>query len=69
MPAWTEEYLAALAARDHVEKANQHVYDAYTRLADRIGQSQGQHERQPAQGASANAGPSGAKQTPFITFY
>ncbi|CAI7597333.1 unnamed protein product [Penicillium pancosmium] len=34
MAHWREEYLAALAVRDHREKANLTIYDAYTRLAD-----------------------------------
>ncbi|KAL4948813.1 autophagy protein [Aspergillus filifer] len=35
MPHWTEEYTAALAARDRREKANIAIYNAYTQLADR----------------------------------
>lgn len=35
MADWKETYLASLEARDAVEKANQSIYDAYTRLADR----------------------------------
>lgn len=34
MAHWREEYLAALAVRDHREKSNIVIYDAYTRLAD-----------------------------------
>ncbi|KAI5309481.1 hypothetical protein KEM55_003148 [Ascosphaera atra] len=33
---WREQYFAALGARDAVEKANENVYDSYTRLADRL---------------------------------
>lgn len=32
MAHWREEYLAALAVRDHREKANIVIYDACTRL-------------------------------------
>ncbi|KAI5292168.1 hypothetical protein KEM52_006567 [Ascosphaera acerosa] len=35
--AWDSDYLAALTARDEVERANDHVHDSYTRLADRMG--------------------------------
>ncbi|KAL4968827.1 ATG16 family protein [Aspergillus stella-maris] len=39
MPHWTEEYTAALAARDRREKANIAIYNAYTQLADRTASS------------------------------
>ena len=35
MAGWKETYLASLEARDAEEKANQDIYDAYTKLADR----------------------------------
>lgn len=38
MADWKDTYLAALEARDTVEKANQDIYDAYTKLADRTAQ-------------------------------
>lgn len=38
MADWKETYLAALEARDAAEKANQHIYDAYSKLADRTAQ-------------------------------
>jgi hypothetical protein len=38
MADWKETYLAALKARDAAEKANQNIYDAYTKLADRTAQ-------------------------------
>jgi len=38
MANWKETYLAALEARDAAEKANQNIYDAYTKLADRTAQ-------------------------------
>ncbi|KIW98038.1 uncharacterized protein Z519_01622 [Cladophialophora bantiana CBS 173.52] len=34
MATWKEQYLAALQARDHVEKANLALYDYCTKLAD-----------------------------------
>ncbi|KAL2438579.1 Autophagy protein 16 [Exophiala dermatitidis] len=34
MASWTEQYLAALRARDQVEKANLDLYDYCTKLAD-----------------------------------
>ncbi|EXJ84483.1 hypothetical protein A1O3_05151 [Capronia epimyces CBS 606.96] len=34
MATWTEQYLAALRARDHVEKANLDLYNYCTKLAD-----------------------------------
>ncbi|KAL4935611.1 hypothetical protein BDV06DRAFT_206663 [Aspergillus oleicola] len=36
MAHWTEEYTAALAARDRREKADIAIYNAYTQLADRM---------------------------------
>lgn len=38
MADWKNTYLAALEARDAAEKANQDIYDAYTKLADRTAQ-------------------------------
>ncbi|KAL4919718.1 autophagy-related protein 16 [Aspergillus aurantiobrunneus] len=35
MAYWRDEYAAALAARDRLEKANVTIYNAYTKLADR----------------------------------
>ncbi|KKY23965.1 putative autophagy protein [Phaeomoniella chlamydospora] len=35
MAPWLEEYIAALDARDAVEKASHEIYTAYARLADR----------------------------------
>ncbi|KAJ5340753.1 Autophagy-related protein 16 [Penicillium brevicompactum] len=35
MAHWREEYLAALTVRDHREKANAKLYNAYAQLADR----------------------------------
>ncbi|KMU78832.1 autophagy protein 16 [Coccidioides immitis RMSCC 3703] len=35
MSNWREEYYTALGVRDEGEKANESLYDAYTRLADR----------------------------------
>ncbi|RAO69904.1 uncharacterized protein BHQ10_005916 [Talaromyces amestolkiae] len=36
MANWREDYYAGLVARDEREQANSSLYDAYTRLADRI---------------------------------
>ena len=38
MADWKDAYLAALEARDAAEKANQHIYNAYTKLAERTAQ-------------------------------
>ncbi|ERF76479.1 hypothetical protein EPUS_06141 [Endocarpon pusillum Z07020] len=38
MASWKDEYLAALEARDEVEKAHLEFYEAYTRMADRTAQ-------------------------------
>jgi DNA repair exonuclease SbcCD ATPase subunit len=38
MADWKHTYLAALEARDAAEKANQDIYDAYTKLAERTAQ-------------------------------
>ena len=38
MADWKDTYLAALEARDAAEKANQGIYDAYTKLAERTAQ-------------------------------
>lgn len=35
MPSWRDDYLSALQERDKKEKANQAVYDSYSKLADR----------------------------------
>jgi len=35
MATWKDDYFAALEARDHTEKADFEIYEAYTRLADR----------------------------------
>ncbi|KAL4931498.1 ATG16 family protein [Aspergillus undulatus] len=39
MAHWTEEYTAALAARDRREKASISIYNAYTKFADRTASS------------------------------
>ena len=38
MADWKDAYLAALEARDAAEKANQDIYNAYTKLAERTAQ-------------------------------
>ncbi|KAL2048098.1 hypothetical protein N7G274_000009 [Stereocaulon virgatum] len=40
MPSWRDEYLSALHERDKKEKADQALYDQYTRLADRTARLQ-----------------------------
>ncbi|KAK1146102.1 autophagy protein 16, interacts with Atg12p-Atg5p [Aspergillus melleus] len=58
MAHWREEYLAALAARDHREKANLAIYNAYTQLADRTAQTAtaGNKNNAPVSGTAGSQG-------------
>jgi chromosome segregation ATPase len=47
MADWAEQYLAALRARDEVEKANAELYDYCARLADQKAELQKQVRSQP----------------------
>ncbi|KAI5286320.1 hypothetical protein KEM54_006883 [Ascosphaera aggregata] len=50
MATWMDQYLSVLIDRDDVEKAHQEVYDAYTRLADRVTCSPIQHSEAAIKG-------------------
>ncbi|KAI9045178.1 ATG16 family protein [Aspergillus affinis] len=56
MAHWREEYLAALAARDHREKANLAIYNAYTQLADRTAQAANTGNNAPGSGTAESQG-------------
>ncbi|KAF5016266.1 hypothetical protein F66182_12108 [Fusarium sp. NRRL 66182] len=56
MAKWREDYYAGLVARDEREQANSNLYDAYTRLADRIATNNALVNRQQTQVSTEVAG-------------